>query len=347
MRMPSRGEPLEGSVVSRVSGAVEHRVLRALPHGRSAAGTGLPSSLGVVLVGWDEERTARCVRILDRWLGTAARGRPVAAVLVDNSGALSERTRVAFPGPSLRGSNDNGEFSGFDEGIAFLRQCGNVADAWLLLNDRFASYDDSYFQRFAAGAVDLAVRHSLAVGRLEPFPRPVRLAGQLRDWYIRTTFVLLPDVLLQAVGGSVSLVSATEWEGMVGSALPGPGQRPHITGVDPEWTAQVFDYLTDLSTDPAHRWYRAAAPTAANWPELRAKMRSIYLEHLLSARLSAAGADLTELLLASFAASAGPGRVQDEILAMRSSAPSAAAVRRSGSVRLRTLARVLGAGLRR
>jgi hypothetical protein len=188
----------------------------------------------------------------------------------------------------VQGSNRDGEFSGYDEGVRFLRD-QSPPDLWLLANDRLLAYDDGYLPLLRPATQRLVVEERLLLGRVDRLPVRCTVGGLAVPTYARSNYLMVDDASLQAIG-KVTSVDTAGWatrvpeahraglEALAGEDLPG------------EYLAFMADWLTGSGSGVHGRWYRAGDADSTSWPRLRLKLQAIVNEHLLSGRLRQAGA---------------------------------------------------------
>ncbi|MEO1084034.1 MAG: hypothetical protein AAFY88_07315, partial [Acidobacteriota bacterium] len=200
-------------------------------------------------------------------------------------------SRIAHVG----GDNTAWEFSAFDRGVDFLDgtrgEAGDWpgdADLWLIGTDAFLAYGDDYLDWVAPAAVRFCLEASTPVGWVDSFSQPLEALGlSYRDW-LRTSLFLIPDAVLRELG---PLRTRFDADAVFGDTAQAPFR----------FDAPVSETLRDrllawLTSSPGEAeldetWHSRFVLDDATLPFFRQKASAILREHLLSARLQAAGID--------------------------------------------------------
>jgi hypothetical protein len=226
-----------------------------------------------VVVLWDPQRSAATVERLRSTFGSE-----LVLVAVANSDAV--RDVAAQADVVVAGTNLDAEFSGYDEGLAVLRHRRIEAGALLLANDRAFSYEDVW----SAGHVDRLLRcvekNAVALGHIDALPRRMTVLGTGVHAYVRSNLIALPWAAV-ADDFTVTSIDAAGFDALVPLEYPGGWDLGELAST--EYASFLGDWLTRV-TGPDH-WHAARPLGPDSWPHLRAKVKSIVNEHLLSARL--------------------------------------------------------------
>ena len=231
----------------------------------------------MAFVAWDQERSRRVEQALRAGL-TSRRWLDAKIVAVAN------RDDLILESETVRGTNRDGEFSGYEEGLAVLKE-EHDSDAWLLVNDRLLDYPLPPLRFLNPGVLALAEAHHVVVGPLDRLPAESTLLGYRVGLYCRSNYVLIGRKALENLG-SVTTVRADHIDSFrqaAGSSL----QPLHgLQGFDSSYADFVTAWLT--GTRQPH-WYRARPlmPEDGDW--FWAKLQSILNEHLLGSRLQLQG----------------------------------------------------------
>lgn len=262
----------------RATGIFGSVTRRRLP-GASAA------TLGVVLAAYDVERTATVMREI---VASVISGEGCRAVVVANSEAVLRRLdQWDLPRgiEVIRGSNEVGEFSAYQEGVDQLRSQERLPETLLVANDRALSYGDRFGAVLDPQALEVLCTHPMLCGTINSYGRSVPLLGCWLDTWCRTNFMLTSREALAAIGSAVS-VGRAEFDSHVPVEFPGEGWSP-ASWLGPEYARIVLSWLTKRGN-----WYRAEPISEANWLFMRLKLLAIINEHLFSVRARERGVPL-------------------------------------------------------
>ncbi|MEO1366284.1 MAG: hypothetical protein AAFX50_03830, partial [Acidobacteriota bacterium] len=204
----------------------------------------------------------------------------------------------------VSGDNSAWEFSAFDRGVDFLdgtrgdRRGGadwpGDADLWLIATDAFLAYGDDYLDWIRPAAVRFCLEASAPVGWVDSFSQPLGALGLgYRDW-LRTSFMLIPDAVLRELGPLRTRVDA--------DAIFGETAEAPFRDDAPVSEALRRCLLAWLTSDPGdaeldETWHSRFVLDGDTLPFFKRKASAILREHLLSARLQAAGVDAFDLRL--------------------------------------------------
>ena len=266
--------------------------------------------LGVVLAGWDPGRTAVSLEILNRRLSNLDSATWTLVVVANNQrvrdylrGSLSAQMRM------VKGSNDEGEFSAYEEGSqALIADAPTSPAAWIIANDRLPAYGTRYVDAVSPGLLRFTATNAVASGHVDDESRGVPLWGYRLSSYIRSNWLFISAEALARLGPLRS-VTVAECDRHV--PLDFPGERWPFS----EWLGEAMgEWLRAWLVEPGY-WTRAAPLTPASWPLLRSKALAMVNEQLLSARLVRAGVPLVPWHQARLLARLPPeGRFAQQLL---------------------------------
>ncbi len=235
-----------------------------------------PLSVGVVHVGFAQDRSLSSLAALQRALSAWRRDHTLQWCHVRNGGAGTDEATAGML--SVEGANEEREFSGFRAGIVALRAAGAHPDVWVMANDRWDIDRHPAFQRPRAGLANVAEATGGMVGRVDRFPHTVSFQGAAFRWWVRSNLIVISDAALADV--AVVGCSRRGFEACFPAQWPGTNWSP--PGLDPAYWALVLEWLTGGPGQLAEGWYQQQPVTAASWPGLRLKVLSVLNEHLLT-----------------------------------------------------------------
>jgi hypothetical protein len=178
----------------------------------------------------------------------------------------------------IPGSNDEAEFSAYEEGRQALAQRAATApDIWLIVNDRLPAYAVRQLGSINTDLLYLTSRSEMAPGHIYPLVRPITVWQYRFSCFMSSYWLLLPAGALDRLG---SLCSVTMEEYTRHAPTDFPGHWPLSEWLGPE----LSDYIGAYLTEP-RLWSRSEPLDASSWPRLRFKALSIINEKLLSARM--------------------------------------------------------------
>lgn len=243
--------------------------------------------VSLVFVGWDVSRTSVG---LPRLLGSL-RTQPnleVQPLLVCNEQAAeADMSRLGVP--TMAGSNQAAEFSGYDEGIARLLQTSDPPDVWVIANDRIDSYGDAPADYLTHAALCLAVDEQAVIGWVETLPFKAEILGHKVRYYVRSNFLVVSERTRARIG-QLCTIQPPFAADIVDLTFDGDRTVARFQSRFPTYGQFLVEWLTGIGDGRSVAWYRAARFDDANWPVMRKKIISVLNEHLLAARLEDAGA---------------------------------------------------------
>ena len=185
-----------------------------------------PPALGIVLAAYDVERTRAALRrLVEPALGTVS-GRQ--AVIVANGDTVMEYLagrELPSTVTIVRGSNAEGEFSAYDEGLEWMRSHGGVPETVLIANDRVLSYGDSYRHVFDPLVLGTLRSYTIISGSIESYHRTVPFFDGFLETWCRSNFLLTSRDALDVIGPVIS-VTREEFDRSVPGEFPRAGLGP-------------------------------------------------------------------------------------------------------------------------
>ncbi|MGH9105618.1 MAG: hypothetical protein ACRDZX_07230 [Acidimicrobiales bacterium] len=299
----------------KVSGLAEVAAAHPRPGWRRRGGRRV--ALGVVLAGWVPASAEASARILSHCLARLP-GVEHHVVVVANNAEVLERLGGRAPGgfPVVAGSNEEGEFSAYEEGRRYLsEQFGADLSAWMVLNDRLPAYGTAYLDTLSPGLLALAGTTALAAGHFDSRGRPLQFGQYRVPCWLRSNWLLLSGALAAPLG-SLCPLKAADFDGLVPPCPPEVGPGGEWLGVP------GGEVLGPWLTRPGG-WEKAEALSRESWPRLRFKALAIMNEWALSARLGEAGAALVPWRQARALSQLEPGHhFTGEVLALYREQPA-------------------------
>jgi hypothetical protein len=268
---------LHERALPKLARAAERVALRAA---RPAEDTGC--RLGIVIVGWDGDRTEECVGVISDRMKTCA-GVEAEIVVVANrpSAVRGLPSSVGVAG----GSNSSYEFGGYDEGLAWLDARSPLRDCYLVMNDRALAHEPNVLSNLTPGLIRFAARTGV-VAQVDSFldGRSHDVLGTVIRSWARSSAILLSGDARRRVGTMTS-ITAGQLERYVPASFPGLGWAlPDAATIDPDYATFVHAWLTGERLRLRSAWYGAAPVSDAAWPTYRRKIHAILNEHRWSAR---------------------------------------------------------------
>ena len=194
----------------------------------------------------------------------------------------------------MRGDNRLREFSGWDTGVSWLeRRYSPAPDAIIVLaNDTVVREDKRDRVRDVPRERVEAASSGALVGYVEAYPRPVTLFGlTLRQW-VDTSFVVaswrtLEQLRPLARPMADDQIFAGDWRAVFREPSP----------LSENYRAYLKTWLFGERIDGEfqHTWHAQEPLTESNVGRFRGKLRSLFCEHLLSARARALGIPLVDI----------------------------------------------------
>ncbi len=280
--------------LSTIRGVVEWKVVGMAERlGRVSFGhasQGAPN-LGIVLAAWDPMAATRSVNlILERFEGVKGINWSM-VVVANNDSAASALRRSDGKYQVVAGSNQEAEFSAYEEGRHALLGEAGLPDAWLIVNDRLPVYGAECLGAVTPEVLRFAGSVAIGAGTIDFLPHHYLLCDRPFRCYIRSNYLVLSNDALSRIG-SLCAVRAAQYAADLPLSFPGPDWSL------PDWVSpELSEFVRSFLTQPTG-WFRAEPVSAASWPRIRFKTLSIVNEFLLSMRLIGADVPLVPWRLA-------------------------------------------------
>ena len=247
----------------------------------------------MVLVAWEEQRTARAVDELQRRVSALDSPHPSVVVVRNRPVRIEETMQLQV----IDSDNRCWEFSGWIDGIDSLpTRLGPL----VLANDRFPVYSYPHLAFLTGDVLRSVSSGRLLLGRLDRAkPSVVTPWGELTHW-LTTTFLVTSREALERTGGLIA-VDEVQYDERVDVRFD--------RGIADlrEWLGSAYaEFLVHWVTQPGS-WHAATALSNQTWPAIRLKLRSIVNEHALTLRALEAGLSIAS---SGFVAASG-GLVPD------------------------------------
>ncbi len=208
-------------------------------------------------------------------------------VVVDNAHPDLPTRRVTERLIHAGGDNSCREFSAFERGLACLEGLGRRSDLYVFVTDAYTAYGDDYLEliddRVVAAALDL----SACIGWMDSFLEDCSLLGFPFHTWMRTSFLFMPSEVLAAIqplNFSIDrsrLFGATPRQPFLGNAPVSDNLKAFILA----WLTRSGPPEVNLE----EAWHSRFELDDSTFDLFQDKTLAIFREHLLSARLLAAG----------------------------------------------------------
>ncbi len=212
-------------------------------------------------------------------------------VVANNDSVASALRRSNGKYQVVAGSNQEAEFSAYEEGRHALMAEAGSPDAWLIVNDRLPVYGAECLWAVTPEVLRFAATVPLAAGTIDFLPHYYLLFDRSFRCYIRSNYFVLSDDALSRIG-SLCAVRAAQYAADLPLSFPGPDWSL------PNWVSpELSEFVRSFLTQPTG-WSQAEPLSAASWPRIRFKTLSIVNEFLLSFKLIGAEVPLVPWRLA-------------------------------------------------
>lgn len=245
-----------------------------------------PADAGLVVV-FCQHDPDRYPGAFDKLRRILAPLRPCLYVRVDNWREGRVSRRVAADLVEVEGDNSLHEFSAWTRGLEVCRESVEAPGACLLVTDAFEAYGDDYEDLIDPATLSFLLSENAAAGLVN---RPGRrhpemvLLGRTLEFWLRTSFLLLPRAVVGSLG---TLVTVADIDRFCPREYAGRAFRD-----DAPLNAHYRAYLETWLT---RHWHSAFELSGATWDRFREKVRSILNEHMLTGRLEGVGAVIYDL----------------------------------------------------
>ena len=203
----------------------------------------------------------------------------------------------------LGSDNVSWEFSAVDTALAFV---GNRLWAYDLVNiatSAFRQLYTGYLSRFRPAVLEAIAGRTVCLGHIDCYNEPVRVLDFASQHWIRTSCFFLPPTELGILAQMQSAGSSRRW-------FSGDPRRPfrEDAPLSANYQRLIVDWLTGQDTGQGVTWHSAIALDSDRLRFFEQKALTILNEHLLSARLRAAGCRLIDVswLTSRWTSAAGP-----------------------------------------
>jgi hypothetical protein len=190
----------------------------------------------------------------------------------------------------LGGDNRSWEFSAIDAALEFV---GNGLRRYDLVNIATSAFRQlyvGYLDRFQPALIDAIGGRPVCLGHIDCYNEPVRVLGFVSQHWMRTSCLFLPPSELQILGSVQSAGNRARW-------FSGEAERPFRADapLSANYQRLIFDWLTGRDTGQGVTWHSQIGLHAEGLALFEQKALTLLNEHLLSARLRAAGCHLVDV----------------------------------------------------
>ena len=208
---------IRGMAEWKAVGIAERLCRVSLGHASQAA-----PNLGIVLAAWDPIATTTSVNlILERF--ESVKGVNWSMVVVANNDSVASALRRSNGKYQVvAGSNQEAEFSAYEEGRHALMAEAGSPDAWLIVNDRLPVYGAECLWAVTPEVLRFAESVPIAAGTIDFLPHYYLLFDRSFRCYIRSNYFVLSDDALSRIG-SLCAVRAAQYSGRFASFVPRSG----------------------------------------------------------------------------------------------------------------------------
>ena len=248
----------------------------------------------LVLVAFGPTHERPALELLLATLHRVRPGTPIRTVVVDNARAGGADLEIDRGVTRISGDNTLREFSGWDRGLEWLeRRFGPAPDSLIVLaNDTVArpekrQYVGSGFSRTIA---DCSI--DALAGWVDEYPRPIELFGLVMRQWVDTSLVIASWRTLTALR---PLARPIDDEAVFGSDSRHFFREPSPLSENYRTYLKTYFFGEQIDRDFVHGWYAQAPLAEHNFDAFKGKLRSVFCEHLLSARARAHGIPLVDI----------------------------------------------------
>ncbi|MEM7349431.1 MAG: hypothetical protein AAF657_01400, partial [Acidobacteriota bacterium] len=239
----------------------------------------------VVFVQYDRRKYALA---LERLVGLLTRLQrfDFEILVVDNAHPGDWQHDVSAKMTQIGGDNSAWEFSAFDRGVAFLADRQPATSLYVFATDAFLAYGAEYLELIDDETLAACVDLQAAVGWVDSFGHRLELLGHsYRDW-ARTSLLLLPSATVSTFS---PLATPFASAAIFGTSCEAPFLPS--APLSQQLRQRLLAWLTRQPTEVALEevWHSQIDLDDTTLPFFTAKASAILREHLLSARLQAAG----------------------------------------------------------
>ena len=218
-------------------------------------------------------------------------------VVIVNNAADDDAVKIEeffadYPADRVTGTNQNAEFSGWVEGLTYLRENRKIDEStsFILLNDTVFSHYPLYLSS--------VVKYLQAAAQLRQLPVPV-IGGSLHKMAQRECTILGMN-LPSFVATAIFMVNASAANLLVDQCQKVFGECKNVS----TWQADSYSLLKQFYNESgayyvgswlfSGGWYNSSSFEAFNKDLLRLKLTAIMCEHSISARILASQGELLD-----------------------------------------------------
>jgi glycosyltransferase involved in cell wall biosynthesis len=248
----------------------------------------------LVLVEFGQSRERAALDLLVPLLQRAFPGAALRIVVVDNALAGTPDHVIDELTNRISGDNTLREFSGWDRGLAWLEERCRLGPQSIIVfaNDTVVREDKRARLSGLTAERARATADGALIGWVEEYPREVELCGLPLRHFIDTSLIVAQQRTFAALRPFArppadDLVFADDWRQFFREPSPfSETYRAYLrTYFFGERIRQEFD----------QRWYAHEPLSGSNADAFKAKLRSVFCEHLLSARARDLGIPLVDI----------------------------------------------------
>jgi hypothetical protein len=236
------------------------------------------------------EPAGKYPRALERLIAVLERLRSVEAklIVVDNGREGDWQHQVSSTLLQIGGDNRAWEFSAFDKALAVCDRWRPETEVVALVTDAFAAYGQEYLELIDDRLISCVTRLAACAGWMDSYGfERCRIGSLAYDTWMRSSFLFLPR---EHVGLVSPLAADLDSDELFGSEP----ERPFADGgpLSENLKELLLEWLTARSAGSrrlSEHWHSRLELSAETLPLFHGKVRAILREHLISARLEAAG----------------------------------------------------------
>ncbi len=210
-------------------------------------------------------------------------------IIVDNK-LPGGYERILGPGRVLLGgSNEQWEFSAWEQGIAYLGDRLHDFDLVHLATSAFKALDSEHLACFDMGMLTQLADRRAAIGRIDYYPRPVVLFGRTSQAWLRSSWMVLPPRELDQLGSLVSIRDGRSFF----SGEPESPFRPDAP-LSANYQQYILGWLTGVGTFIGSSWHSQFRLSSRTLAYFEGKALALMNEQMLSMRLRDQGCAMVD-----------------------------------------------------
>jgi hypothetical protein len=243
----------------------------------------LADDVYLLLLEFGREQEPAALGLLNETARRVFPGRRIRGVVVDNAVDASLEHEIGPDWSLVAGDNTLREFSGWDRGLEWIgrRHAPGLDSIVVLANDTIARSDKCVRLKNMPAERGRDAALGALVGYVEEYPRPINLFGlTLRQW-VDTSFVASSWGTVKSLGSfAAPLCDAelfdTNWQVIFREPSPlSQNYRDYL---------KTWLFGEQIDAEFPHTWHKHEPLTETNFGSVKGKLRSLFCEHLLSAR---------------------------------------------------------------